>query len=163
MGDDMVVRFRRKVVKRRGSRTYGYGSSKKHRGKGSKGGKGLAGSGKKGQQKKIMLMLKGYAIGKRGFKTPLSKYGKDITLTTREFLENISKMIEIYDSEVNEKDKFVKIKLDKNVRVVYQRSFEGLNRNYKGYDIEVDVHYITEKAKNYLEDVGIKVNKITGE
>ncbi len=40
----MVVRKRKKVVKMRGSKTHGYGSKKKHRGKGSKGGKGYAGS-----------------------------------------------------------------------------------------------------------------------
>ena len=40
----MVVRRRRKVRKLRGSKTHGYGSKKKHRGKGSKGGKGYAGS-----------------------------------------------------------------------------------------------------------------------
>ena len=39
----MVVRFRKKVHKMRGYRR-GYGSKKKHRGKGSKGGKGFGGS-----------------------------------------------------------------------------------------------------------------------
>ncbi len=34
---------RKKVVRMRGSKTHGYGSKKKHRGKGSHGGKGLAG------------------------------------------------------------------------------------------------------------------------
>ncbi len=33
---------RKKVIKMRGSKTHGYGSKKKHRGKGSRGGKGLA-------------------------------------------------------------------------------------------------------------------------
>jgi large subunit ribosomal protein L15 len=39
----MVVRFRKKVRKQRGKRWHGWGSKKKHRGKGSKGGKGAAG------------------------------------------------------------------------------------------------------------------------
>ena len=34
--------MRKKVVRMRGSKTHGYGSKKKHRGKGSRGGKGLA-------------------------------------------------------------------------------------------------------------------------
>ena len=34
---------RKKVIKMRGSKTHGYGSKKKHRGSGSKGGKGQAG------------------------------------------------------------------------------------------------------------------------
>ncbi|HDD46221.1 MAG TPA: 50S ribosomal protein L15, partial [Candidatus Aenigmarchaeota archaeon] len=48
------MRKRKKVVKMRGSKTHGYGAKKKHRGKGSKGGKGYAGSFKH----KKMMMLK---------------------------------------------------------------------------------------------------------
>ncbi|MCD6215901.1 MAG: uL15 family ribosomal protein [Candidatus Aenigmarchaeota archaeon] len=40
----MVMRFRKKITRQRGSHTHGYGAKKKHRGKGSKGGKGYAGS-----------------------------------------------------------------------------------------------------------------------
>jgi len=43
---------RKKVVKMRGSKTHGYGSKKKHRGAGSRGGRGFAGSFK---HKKIFL------------------------------------------------------------------------------------------------------------
>ncbi|MBI5072716.1 50S ribosomal protein L15, partial [Candidatus Woesearchaeota archaeon] len=39
----MVVRFRKKITRQRGKRWHGYGSKKKHRGKGSHGGKGFAG------------------------------------------------------------------------------------------------------------------------
>ena len=42
----MVVRFGAKIKKRRGKRWHGFGSKKKHRGKGSRGGKGFAGSAK---------------------------------------------------------------------------------------------------------------------
>jgi large subunit ribosomal protein L15 len=40
------------VTKRRGSKTHGWGSMKKHRGAGNRGGRGNAGSGKRGDQKK---------------------------------------------------------------------------------------------------------------
>jgi large subunit ribosomal protein L15 len=43
---------RKKAVKMRGSKTHGYGSKKKHRGGGSRGGKGFAGSFK---HKKVFL------------------------------------------------------------------------------------------------------------
>lgn len=46
---------RTKTVKMRGSKTCGYGAKKKHRGKGSKGGSGMAGSKK---HKKIMILQK---------------------------------------------------------------------------------------------------------
>jgi len=58
---------RKKVVKQRGSKTHGYGSKKKHRGAGSRGGRGMAGGGK---QKKFWMIknMPGH-IGRRGFKT----------------------------------------------------------------------------------------------
>ena len=39
----MTIRFKSKIKKMRGSTTHGYGSKKKHRGKGSKGGRGRPG------------------------------------------------------------------------------------------------------------------------
>ncbi len=40
----MVLRYKKKVRKMRGSKTHGYGAKKKHRGKGNHGGFGYAGS-----------------------------------------------------------------------------------------------------------------------
>lgn len=57
---------RKKVVKQRGSKTHGYGSKKKHRGGGSKGGKGRGGT---KDQKKLWLWKRGESLGKRGFKS----------------------------------------------------------------------------------------------
>lgn len=51
---------RKKVVRMRGSKTHGYGSKKKHRGGGSKGGKGRAGRFK---HKKTFFMRWGYEKG----------------------------------------------------------------------------------------------------
>jgi large subunit ribosomal protein L15 len=54
----------------RGQKTCGYGSRKKHRGKGSKGGKGMAGTGKRAGQKLTFIhkYMPGY-FGRRGFKS----------------------------------------------------------------------------------------------
>lgn len=58
--------MRKKTKKMRGSHTHGYGSKKKHRGAGSKGGKGLAGS---SGHKKLFAMEKfPERFGKRGFR-----------------------------------------------------------------------------------------------
>lgn len=65
----MVVRKRKKVRKLRGSRTYGWGSHKKHRGGGSRGGRGMAGL--KKHKKSWMLKYKPDHFGKRGFKVPI--------------------------------------------------------------------------------------------
>jgi len=48
----MVVRRRKKCVKFRGFQTHGWGAKKKHRGKGNKGGAGMAGTGKRADSKK---------------------------------------------------------------------------------------------------------------
>lgn len=63
----MVVHKRKKRVKLRGSKTHGWGSMKKHRGKGNKGGSGRAGSSKKGDAKKPSFW-KWRAFGKHGFR-----------------------------------------------------------------------------------------------
>ncbi len=57
---------RKKVVKMRGSKTHGYGSKKKHRGAGHRGGRGRAGSFK---HKKLMLIKRGELVRKKGFKS----------------------------------------------------------------------------------------------
>jgi len=58
----------RKTYKKRGSRTCGYGSVKKHRGAGSRGGRGMAGS-KKHKWSFVSKYMPGY-FGHRGFKRP---------------------------------------------------------------------------------------------
>ncbi len=76
----MVVRKRKKVIKQRGHRTHGWGSPKKHRGSGSRGGVGNAGFAKKGQQKKSQLMNRGEYIGKYGFKSKTKEKTRYINL-----------------------------------------------------------------------------------
>ena len=62
----MVVNRRKKAVKHRGHNTHGHGASKKHRGAGSRGGRGNAGTGKRAGQKKAGL--KGFKLGhSKGF------------------------------------------------------------------------------------------------
>jgi large subunit ribosomal protein L15 len=58
---------RKKVEKMRGSKTHGYGSKKKHRGSGSRGGKGYAG-GKKHMKSWIFRYERDH-FGKRGFRS----------------------------------------------------------------------------------------------
>ena len=59
---------KKKVIRKRGTETHGHGSSKKRRGAGHKGGRGKAGSGKRGDAK-IMKVTKGNKnyLGKHGF------------------------------------------------------------------------------------------------
>ena len=72
----MVVHRRCKNTRFRGNTTHGYGSMKKHRGAGHRGGRGMAGSGKRADQKKpTILKLYGASyFGKHGFLPPQGHY-----------------------------------------------------------------------------------------
>jgi large subunit ribosomal protein L15 len=64
----MVINKRKKNSRQRGSHTHGCGSMKKRRGKGNKGGAGMAGTGKRGDAKKPMIWKDPKYFGKYGFK-----------------------------------------------------------------------------------------------
>ncbi|MBT3395419.1 50S ribosomal protein L15 [archaeon] len=71
----MTATKRKKNTRMRAHTTHGWGSMKKRRGAGNRGGRGMAGTGKRAAQKKpTILKLFGNAyFGKKGFKTPKSK------------------------------------------------------------------------------------------
>ncbi|OYT41537.1 hypothetical protein B6U80_01195 [Candidatus Pacearchaeota archaeon ex4484_26] len=84
--------MKRKTRKMRGRKTAGYGARKKHRGKGSKGGKGMSGSGKRADQKKT-LILKKYGkeyFGKRGF---VSRKKKTKAINLDQLMEKLALFI----------------------------------------------------------------------
>lgn len=84
----MTVNKRKKVTKYRGSKSHGGGAKKKRRGAGHRGGRGMAGSGKRADQKKPTIMkLYGYDeyFGKHGF---VSKNAKIYRCVNLEELEN---------------------------------------------------------------------------
>jgi large subunit ribosomal protein L15 len=58
--------MKKKVVKQRGGKTHGWGSKKKHRGAGSRGGRGRAGITK---HKKLYWKKRGIQVGKKGHKS----------------------------------------------------------------------------------------------
>ena len=63
----MVVNTRKKNSRQRGSHTHGWGSMKKHRGAGNRGGAGNAGSGKRSDSKKPSFWKNKTEEGKYGF------------------------------------------------------------------------------------------------
>ena len=79
----MTVNKRKKAVRLRGSKTHGWGSKKKHRGAGNRGGKGMAGSGKRSDSKKPSIWGNKY-FGKQGFS---SKSVKTINPVNLDYLE----------------------------------------------------------------------------
>lgn len=65
----MTVNRRKKNVRQRGSHTHGWGFKKKHRGAGNRGGRGMAGSGKRADQRKPSIFKEygGDYFGRKGF------------------------------------------------------------------------------------------------
>lgn len=82
----MTVNKRKKNVRQRGTHTHGWGSKKKHRGAGNRGGRGMAGTGKRADHKKskIINLYGNTYFGKKGF---TSKSGKKIKAINLKILE----------------------------------------------------------------------------
>ncbi len=83
----------RKVHAHRGERTCGWGGAQKHRGAGSRGGRGNAGQKKKHHQ--ISARISGRVFGKTGFKRPQELIKNVITIN----LADIDKKIELWVKE----------------------------------------------------------------
>jgi large subunit ribosomal protein L15 len=103
---------RKKRSRLRGSKTAFWGARKKHKDSGHKGGKGMAGTGKRSGHKKTLVLAKypGY-LGKKGFKS------KKIKLNVLN-LEDISKRIVSF--------------LDKKKA---KKKEKGIELNFPGYKI----------------------------
>lgn len=99
----MTVNKRKKSSRHRGSWTHGWGEKKKHRGAGSRGGRGLAGTGKRGDAKKPSFWKERY-FGKDGFK---SINQKDIcSVNTGYINRNLEKLLS-KNLIVKEGDKYI--------------------------------------------------------
>jgi len=97
---------KRKATRLRGSETHGKGTGKKHRGSGSRGGRGMAGSGKRSEAK-LMKMTGGKRhLGKVGFVSRKADGVKVNTITVATLQRNLDSMLR--ESEITkEKDLYV--------------------------------------------------------
>ncbi|MEM5878170.1 MAG: uL15m family ribosomal protein [Candidatus Aenigmatarchaeota archaeon] len=142
----MVVRRSKKITKKRGHRTAGYGGQKKHRGGGSKGGKGNAGL----HKHKIMKMIKydPNHFGKKGFKRPFAKKPNAINI------DELNKIIEKMIKEGKIKKDSIKINLD-------DLGYEKLLGNGKiKYKMEIQAKSISKNAMKKLEENGCKITTV---
>ena len=104
----MTVNKRKKFSRYRGSMTHGCGSKKKRRGAGNRGGRGMAGSGKRSDSKKPSIWKENY-FGKHGFS---SKCSRDIRAVNIDYLdENILKLNS--QKLANKENDFFSIELEK--------------------------------------------------
>ena len=75
-----MLNKKRKSVRLRGHHTHGYGSKKKHRGSGHRGGVGMAGTGKRADQKKPRIWKDKKYFGRHGFTSVGKTDFKPLTL-----------------------------------------------------------------------------------
>ena len=90
----MRVHKRKKNSRIRGARTVGWGFRQKHKGHGSKGGFGMAGTGKKGDHKKQSALI---MANKAGVKTYFGKQGFTSKGTAKKKVDQIN-LKEIWDN-----------------------------------------------------------------
>ena len=89
----MTVNKRKKCSRQRASHTHGWGSKKKHRGAGNRGGKGMSGTGKRGDSIKTLIWKDTHFFGKHGFIPHGAK--KEINPINIECIEeNLGKLLE---------------------------------------------------------------------
>ncbi|MBI2507586.1 50S ribosomal protein L15 [Candidatus Woesearchaeota archaeon] len=145
----MTTRKRKKVVKYRGSHTHGGGAKKKRRGAGNRGGRGLAGSGKRAHHKKQLIFKlfgKDY-FGKKGFHSIRREKIKAVNISFIE--DNLEKFLQ--NKTATEKNSIVEINLEK---IGYNKvlSSGSPSRKYK-----ISTKYFSKKAKEKIESAGGEV------
>ena len=130
----MVVRRRKRNTKLRGSRTQGYGSHKKHRGAGSRGGRGKAGLQK--HKKSWMLINEPDHFGKRGFKVPVNAKKETLAITLKD--------IDILAKKLNKKE----------IDVSELGYDKVLSTGKITQPLTIKAKKFVEKAKNKIEEAG---------
>jgi|SRR3989344_9598261 len=135
---------RKKNSRMRGKTTYGYGSKKKHRGAGNRGGRGMAGSGKRAAQKKPSI-IKTYGLrnyfGRHGFKS-LKKKLRTINILELNILAKKGKLEKEGDFFIIELEKLGYDKLLGKGEPLYRFSVKG---------------FVTEKASEKIIEAKGKI------
>jgi len=132
----MPVNKRKKATRFRGHDSHGRGARKKGRGAGNRGGRGMAGTGKRAAQKKPTI-LKEYGntyFGKQGFTRP-KKAIKKIKATNVDML-----------------DTFIKGKREIDLSTLGFQKLLGRGKVTQAYTIKVQ--FCSPKAKEKIEKAG---------
>ncbi len=142
-----MKRRHKKVTKMRGSKTHGYGAKKKHRGAGSRAGRGMAGTGKRADQKKTMINPSTY-FGRRGFKHKVNR--KDYKIIN---LSNLQRRLHalVEDKLIEEKNGIFVIDLGK---LGYDKLLATGNVDAK---LHIKVKEASKSAIKKVEDANGKV------
>lgn len=148
----MVINRRKKNTRMRGAKTtHGYGSKKKNRGSGNKGGKGMAGSGKRADQKKptILNIYGPDYFGRKGFRRPQKVFKKLKTIN----LSDLDRKIELFLQKklVAKEGNFYIVDLAK---LGYDKILGSgfVNNKYK-----IKTNFISKNALKKIQDKGGEV------
>jgi large subunit ribosomal protein L15 len=140
----MAINHRKKSSRHRGSWTHGWGEKKKHRGAGSRGGRGNAGSGKRGDAKKPSYWKIKKFSGKHGFTNPTTKAVYMITIS--QLNSSIQQLVGMGSAVKN--DNVYKINLS-------ELGFDKLLGTGKPlYTFEIVVAKATDSAIKKIEEKG---------
>lgn len=139
----------RKTQKMRGSRTHGYGNTQKHRGAGSRGGRGMAGS-KKQRWMKVSKEMPGY-FGGKGFKRPQSTSTKNKIINVGLLDQKAERLVS--DSKAEKKGGAYHIDLTK---LGFDRL---LGSGVVTKKLKITVGVCTQSAREKIEAVGGSVEE----
>ena len=144
----MTVNKRSRISRMRGSHTHGWGSMKKHRGSGNRGGKGMAGTGKRADHKKpTILKLYGNAyFGKHGFNRPQKLVVRYKSINLSALQSRLEKFVN--DKLVIKQGEFYVIDADK---LGYGKILGGGELTVK---LKLKARFITGKAASKIKEVG---------
>lgn len=145
----MTINKRKKNTRQRGSKTHGWGSMKKHRGAGSRGGRGRAGSGKRADTKKTSLWNKGRYFGIRGIKQRKKRDKIINTLTIKSRLNTW-----LNNKKIEKKQDVYIINLNK---LGYDKL---LSKEIMNLKLDITVKKCSKKAIQKIEKAGGKVTII---
>lgn len=143
----MVVNRRKKTDRYRGSKTHGGGAKKKRRGAGNRGGKGMAGTGKRGDQKKPSIWTNKKYFGRAGFFNQNARVIKAINIG---FIENHLNNLK---DKITVKEGKIEIDLKK---LGFNKLLGGSASSLKNKYV-IKTEYASEKAVKKVEEAGGKV------
>jgi len=146
----MIIK-KRKTRKYRGSKTHGGGAKKKRRGAGNRGGRGMAGSGKRADQKKptILKLYGNTYFGKKGFKSKRNK--KKIKTISIQTIEN--KLYNWLKKGTLKKEGDI---ININLKKLGYNKLLATGKPKNKFNIEVE--YASKKAIEKIEKLGGKIN-----
>lgn len=142
-----MINKRKKFSRMRASHTHGGGAKKKRRGSGHRGGFGMAGSGKRADQKKPSI-LKEYGnsyFGKHGFQRPQQSIIKIKAIN----IDKVEKSLDFYlnQSLINKEKDFYVLDLNK-------LGYDKLLGNGKISNKYRVIGNVSKKAKDKIEKLG---------